>query len=65
MGESLVARRLISGSLEYYDPANVSLANPQRVVNLKDPEARTPLAAHVEYWNGQLFARELYRAIST
>ncbi|MFZ0878911.1 MAG: hypothetical protein WA002_05410 [Candidatus Acidiferrales bacterium] len=56
---------VISGSLEYYDPANVSLANPQRVVNLKDPEARTPLAAHVEYWNGQLFARELYRAIST
>lgn len=70
---------IISGSLEYYDPADrhdakgvVQFQDPlvpaemrKPVNNLRDPEARTPLAAHVEYWNGQLFADQLVRGITT
>jgi hypothetical protein len=35
------------------------------VQNIIDPDAHTPLAAHVEYWNGALFAQHLYRGITT
>lgn len=35
------------------------------VYNLVDPSARTPLAAHVEYWDGEYFAKALVRGITT
>jgi hypothetical protein len=71
---------IISGHLDFYDPpdktnaqdklpfrnaATAPVVHPRAVRNLVDPDARTPLAAHVEYWNGKLFAEELVRAITT
>jgi hypothetical protein len=57
---------IISGELNFYDDtANMTNGGPRRVCNKKDPEARTPLAAHMEYWNGNLFAGELFRGITT
>ena len=47
---------IISGPLEFYDgtlPAN------QRVANVPDPYATTPLAAHVEYYEHDLIFRIL------
>jgi hypothetical protein len=40
---------VVSGHLDYFDSAALPL-QPFRVVNMVDPEARTPLAAHQEYW---------------
>jgi hypothetical protein len=65
---------IISGHLDYYDLPNLAnakhkphydgvAADPRAVKNEIDPDARTPLAAHVEYWNGRLFAGHLFRAI--
>jgi hypothetical protein len=65
---------IISGHLDYYDPPTVAnakhmahyvgvVADPRAIENKIDPDAHTPLAAHVEYWNGRLFAEHLYRAI--
>lgn len=71
---------IISGHLDFYDPpdktnakdtglflnpATAPVADERAVKNLLDPDARTPLAAHVEYWDGDLLARELVRAITT
>ncbi len=70
---------IISGALDYYDPPNegnvhdkkrfrvlgAPKADPRAVRNLLDPAARTPLAAHVEYWQGNLLAKELVRGITT
>jgi hypothetical protein len=72
---------LISGHLDYYDPPTPenardradsvdSSGNPLRpnqraVCNKKDRGARTPFAAHVEYWISDLFAKELVRGITT
>ena len=71
---------IISGHLDFYDPPDkanakdkemfrnpgtVPAVDPRAVKNLLDPDARTPLAAHVEYWNGKLFANELVRGITT
>ena len=61
---------VISGSLEYYDVPVALSANyprasndPRRVENLKDPAATIPLAAHVQYWKGDLLAKTLYAAV--
>jgi hypothetical protein len=71
---------IISGPLDFYDPPNkdnakntVAFQDPataptiheRAVKNLLDPDARTPFAAHVEYWKGQLFADQLVRGITT
>jgi hypothetical protein len=67
---------IISGELDYYDPPKARNASnraavipvppsPKRVGNSQDPEATTPLKAHVEYWKGRLLAAELWRAITT
>lgn len=42
---------IISGSLDFYDK---SATSPRRVENQSDPEACVWLAAHTEYWDGQL-----------
>jgi hypothetical protein len=31
-------------------------------VNVKDPEATTPLLAHVQYWNNSELHQQLYEA---
>jgi hypothetical protein len=57
---------IISGALDYYDDANnESNGGTRRIKNLLDEEARTPLAAHVEYWTGDLLASTLVRGITT
>ena len=67
---------IISGHLDYYDPPTAETAkhkehytstsvNARAVNNVPDPDAQTPLLAHVQYWNGTLFAQHLYRAITT
>jgi hypothetical protein len=48
---------IISGALDYYDLPGKTNANAVR--NVKDTNATTLLAAHVEYWNNPL----LYRTI--
>lgn len=54
----------ISGSLEYYDDKDQRDREPQWVDNQPDPEATTPLGAHVEYWRGRLLAKRLYEAVT-
>jgi len=39
--------------------------NGKDVQNIIDPDAHTPLAAHVQYWKGARFAWHLYRGITT
>ena len=56
---------IISGALSFYDDPGGKTSRNKRVKNLKDPEARTPLVAHIEYWRGKLLAATLYRAIVT
>lgn len=67
---------IISGHLDFYDPPNVmnakhpehyvhAMTNPKGVQNHIDPDAKTPLKAHIEYWDGKMFAGQLYRGITT
>jgi hypothetical protein len=72
---------IISGRLDFYDPPTerngkskadyldaTGTPRPKHnraVKNYVDPDARTPLKAHVEYWKGKLFASELLRAITS
>jgi len=71
---------IISGHLDFYDPPNESnakdktpfmdpatapVADDRAVNNIPDSDARTPLAAHVEYWNGKPFAEQLILGITT
>jgi hypothetical protein len=51
---------IISGSLEYYDVKGLPECN--QVENLPDPEASTPLLAHVQYWENTLLHQQLYKA---
>jgi len=54
----------IGGPLQYYDTVPPDPADPARGVrNCEDREARTPLMAHVELWNGRALADVLIRAI--
>ncbi|MFI5070784.1 MAG: hypothetical protein ACHP8A_07830 [Terriglobales bacterium] len=67
---------IISGHLDFYDPPNAINAkhpehyvharmNPKGIQNHIDPDAKTPLKAHIEYWDGKMFADQLYRGITT
>ncbi|MGH9528439.1 MAG: hypothetical protein ACRD2S_00805, partial [Terriglobales bacterium] len=67
---------IISGHLDFYDLPNVMnakhpehyvhlRANPKGVQNHVDPDAKTPLKAHIEYWDGKMFAEQLYRGITS
>jgi hypothetical protein len=56
----------VSGPLSFYDTpdhADASLPS-RRVMNLRDPAANKPLAAHVQYWNNPLLGTTLHRVIS-
>jgi len=55
---------IISGHLDYYDAsdtANLKDVNP--VENVIDPEARTPLLAHIQYWENATLHKFLYEAV--
>ena len=52
----------VSAAAAAYSPAT---PNGKGVQNIIDPDAHTPIAAHVEYWKGRLFAQHLYRGITT
>ena len=54
---------IISGSLEFYDDASQPLGAGRQVRNLEDPEASTPLYAHVQYWRTGLVFRTLHQAL--
>jgi pimeloyl-ACP methyl ester carboxylesterase len=56
---------IISGELNYYDDGSKSLNAWPCVQNMIDPKARTPLAAHVEYWNNPLLRETLYNLVVT
>jgi hypothetical protein len=56
---------IISGSLDYYDDPAVPPDHPQHVQNMVDPQAHTPLAAHVQYWNNDLLRKKLYEFVSS
>ncbi|MBI1845608.1 MAG: hypothetical protein HYR86_01385 [Candidatus Rokubacteria bacterium] len=51
---------LISGELGFYDRPQ---ARPGRVLNERDPDALTFLAAHAEYWRNRLVWERLYDGI--
>ncbi len=57
---------IISGRLDFFDPPSDSttrkLVSP--VQNLRDTEATTLLAAHVEYWGNQLVFRKLHEKLT-
>jgi len=55
---------IISGELNYYDDPSLPPNVAPCVQNKPDPEARTPLLAHVQYWNNQLLRQQLYRFLS-
>ena len=55
---------IISGELNYYDDPERTPNVPPCVQNKPDPEARTFLKAHVQYWKNRLLRQELYRAVS-
>lgn len=50
---------IVSGPLDYYHAALC----PQPVLNLPDPDAFTPVYAHVQYWNGPKLSRVLRLAL--
>ena len=54
---------VISGSLEYYDdPTPDAALNP--VINLTDPDARIPFAAHLQYWDNKTLRDQLYKYVA-
>jgi len=57
---------LISGSLDYYDNPDWTSERGKKpwVVNERDPEAVTLLAAHVEYWRNRHVFGHLYQALN-
>ena len=54
---------IISGRLRYYDDMDKTAGGGRRVANMWDKEAWVPFAAHTEYWQDDLFARQVYDAV--
>jgi hypothetical protein len=54
---------IISGRLRYYDDMDKTAGGGRRVANMWDKEAWVPFAAHTEYWQDEMFAREIYEAV--
>jgi hypothetical protein len=50
---------ILGGSLEFYDTPEKD--NPKPVENCPDPDAVTPLKAHVEFWNNRLIYDTIHR----
>jgi len=56
---------VISGSLQYYDDPQAAAFDAKGVINIPDPEASTPLAAHGEYWSGRTIKQVLRVALES
>lgn len=56
---------LIGASLDYFDLPEGTGGGVQRVDNVMDPEAFTPLVAHSEHWQGGLLGHILHATIVT
>jgi len=55
---------LIGASLDYFDLPNSTAGGTQRVCNVRDPEAFTPLLAHNEHWQGGMLGHVLHATIA-
>jgi len=55
---------IISGSVDYYDDPAQAPTPQQLVENIRDPEARIPFAAHVQYWSGETLRKQIYKYVS-
>lgn len=56
---------IISGQLNYYDDPALPPNRLPCVINQPDPNARIPLAAHVQYWTNPLLREQLYRFVTS
>lgn len=56
---------IISGELNYYDDPALPANRLPCVINQRDPDARIPLLAHIQYWNSPLLREQLYRFVTT
>ena len=56
---------LIGANLDYFDLPDGDEGGAQRVCNVMDPEAFTPLLAHSEHWQGGMLGYVLHTAILT
>lgn len=57
---------ILGGRLEFYDTPprpDEPLPNVNRIVNLIDPHALTPFAAHTEFWRNPLLYEMIYDAL--
>ncbi|MBJ6108442.1 hypothetical protein JAO73_05440 [Hymenobacter sp. BT523] len=55
---------VVSGGLDFYDaPADTQVPGYQPVENRIDADARTPLAAHVQYWKNEALATAIRERI--
>jgi hypothetical protein len=55
---------IISGELNYYDYPSEAKGNPNHVANMVDPDASTPLVAHVQYWNNPMLAKQIHEQVT-
>jgi hypothetical protein len=53
----------ISGSLEYYDDVRMTSERAKWVLNIEDPDAFLPLAAHMQYFENHLVGKVLRLAV--
>jgi hypothetical protein len=52
-------RDIIAGDLDFYDDCEQPRYAERRVQNIQDPDALTPIAAHVEHWMNPLIYRQM------
>lgn len=55
---------IISGELNYYDDPALPPNQRPCVINQRDPKARIPLVAHIQYWTNPLLRKQLYRFVT-
>lgn len=55
---------IISGELNYYDDPALPANRLPCVINERDPNARIPIVAHVQYWTNPLLREQLYRFVT-
>lgn len=51
---------IISGNLVYFDHPKLAPFPESKVTNLIDPACTIPIAAHTQYWNGELLRKTVY-----
>ncbi len=57
-------RDIVAGSLDYYDCETAKgYSDRRKVQNMEDPNAITPLVAHVEYWENEMVFEEFLKGL--